>query len=352
MMIRFFFSLIGLVSLSACSSHTPEIQTICLRDDVGNYIIKWETNPPLKGTMKLYVSDTPGKFNKSNPVSYINIEEGITKYVTDDNITRKYFRLFFNDKYVKTVASRPVPMDSVLNFRDLGGYASYKNKKEIRWGKVFRSGKIDALSIRDSIKLNNLEIKTMIDLRSKEELTASPVGYTKANILHIPISNDKLSEIVARIDEGRVRKGDGIVFMQDLYIQYVNKDKEQFAEALAVFEDKDNYPIVISSSLGKDRVGFLTALLLVALDIPEETILNDYLATNDFLDLNRFNARVQGLNSDAQETLTVILSANSTFLDLAFQRIRKEYGSVKEYLINELHFSEKQQNKLKEILLF
>jgi protein-tyrosine phosphatase len=343
--------LAGFVLLSACSLHTPEIQTLCLRDDIGNYIIKWETNPPLEGTMKLYVSDTPGQFDKSDPVSYIDINEGITRYVTDDNITRKYFLLSFNDRYAKMAASRFVPMDSVRNLRDLGGNTSQKNKKEIRWGKVFRSGKIGALSARDSVKLSKLGIKTIIDLRTEEEQAASPAGYTKAGIIHIPVSTG-FPGMFVRMNEGRVRKGDGIVFMEDLYIQYVEACKEQFGKALAVFEDKDNYPIAISSSLGKDRVGFLAALLLAALDIPEETILDDYLTTNDFLDLSLYNARVQGLDSDAQQTLTVILSANPTFLDLAFRKIRKEYGSVKEYLTDELHFSERQQNKLKEILLF
>jgi protein-tyrosine phosphatase len=347
-----YYSLIGFASLSACSLHTPEIQTLCLRDDIGNYIIKWETNPPLEGSMRLYVSDTPGQFSKSDPVGYANISEGVTKYVTNDNITRKYFLLSFNDKYLEMVAARFVSMDSILNFRDIGGYATHGNKKKIRWGKVFRSGKIGTLSARDSIKLNKLGIKTIIDLRPEEEQAASPVGYTNAGIIHIPVSNGKWDGILARIDEGRARKGDGIVFMQDLYIQYVEEEKEQFAKALAVFEEKDNYPVVVSGSLGKDRVGFLMALLLAALDIPEEAILNDYLATNDFLGLNRFNAKVQELDPDAQQALTVVLSANPAFLNPAFQKIKKEYGSAKEYLANELHFSERQQNKLKEILLF
>ncbi|MDR1402706.1 MAG: tyrosine-protein phosphatase [Tannerellaceae bacterium] len=341
----------GLVWLASCSLGAPDIQTLCLRDDIGNYIIKWETNPPLQGTMKLYVSDVPGAFNKSRPVGYSPVGEGITKYVTGDNITRKYFLLCFNDQYVETAASRLVAMDSVQNFRDLGGYVSARSKKEISWGKVFRSGRIGALSPRDSVKLTNLKIKTIIDLRSEEEQAAEPVGYTKAKIIHIPVSTGKLPEILARISKERIRKGDGVVFMQDLYIQYVEENKEQFARALAVFEDTSNYPIAFSCSLGKDPAGFLTALLLAALDIPEEVILNDYLATNDFLDLTRFNARVQRLNSDAQETLTVILTANAMYLDLAFRKIKKDYGSIKEYLINELHLSESRQNKLKEMLL-
>jgi len=351
-MIRILFSLIGFVSLSACSSHAPEIQTFCLRDDIGNYIIKWETSPQLEGTVKLYVSDTPYKFDRSNPATYANIRDGITKYVTEDNITRKYFLLSFNDRYLEKVASRSVAMDSVQNFRDLGGYASEKDRKEIRWGKIFRSGSINSLGDRDIVRLDNLGIKTIIDLRSEEEWMASPIDYAKANIIHIPVTMERHSEIFSRIDEGRIRKGDGVVYMQDMYIQYVEENKEQFAKALSFFEDEDNYPIVFSCSLGKDQVGFLAAMLLAALDIPEETILNDYLASNDYLELSRYASMVQGLNSDAQETLTVLLSANATFLELAFQRIKKEHGSLKEYLAKELHISEKQQNKLKEILLF
>ena len=38
------------------------------------------------------------------------------------------------------------------------------------------------------------------------------------------------------------------------------------------------------------------------------------------------------LNTDAQETITVLLGANETWLDLAFHKIKKEYGSTDKYL--------------------
>lgn len=349
---RFSLLLIGLASLSACNSHSPEIQSACLRDDIGNYIIKWETSPQLDGTLKLYISNTPDKFNKSKPVGYVDIKSGITKYVTDDNITRKYFLLSFNDRYFKTVASRPIGMDSVQNLRDLGGYASTDKGKSIRWGKLFRSGRIGKMSSRDSIRLNGLGIKTIIDLRGDEEAAASPIRNEKAQVVRIPIPIKNLSNILDRITEGRVRKGDGTVFMQDLYLQYVTENKEQFSKALSILEDENNYPIVFACTFGKDRVGFLAAMLMALLDIPRETIYEDYLATNDYFDLQRYSSEVSKLNSDSQETLTVLLTANESFIDLAFRKIEKEYGSIDKYLKNELHISEKQQNKIKEILLF
>jgi protein-tyrosine phosphatase len=230
----------------------------------------------------------------------------------------------------------------------MGGYLSSRGKST-RWGKVYRSGEIGRISGWDTLRLSRLKIKTIIDLRSMDEVM--PIGYSKARIVHIPIESD-ISDIISRIREGKVRKGDGSLFMQDLYLRYVTEYCEEFARALKLFLDEDNYPILFNCTLGKDRTGFLAALLLAALDVPEETILNDYVITNDHINLKRYANLVQGLDTDAQEALTVILSANETFLDLAFRKIKKEYGSVSNYLNEEMQLTDKQKEKLKDILLF
>ena len=113
---RILFLFTSVALLAGCSSgRAPEIRAICLRDDIGNYIIKWETAPHTDGTMKLYVSDTPNSFDMSRPCSYADINDGRVTYITNDNITRKYFLLSFNDKYYRTVGARSVQMDSVQN---------------------------------------------------------------------------------------------------------------------------------------------------------------------------------------------------------------------------------------------
>lgn len=248
---RILFLFTSVALLAGCSSgRAPEIRAICLRDDIGNYIIKWETDPHTDGTMKLYVSDTPNSFDMSRPCSYADINDGRVTYITNDNITRKYFLLSFNDKYYRTVGARSVQMDSVQNLRDIGGYFS-----------------------------------------------------------------------------------------------------EQFGKALKVFLDKDNYPILVNCSMGKDRAGFLTAMLLTALDVPEETIMKDYMASNNHIDLRSLAYMARNLNTDAQETITVLLGANETWLDLAFHKIKKEYGSTDKYLSKGLHLTEKERDTLKDIIL-
>jgi protein-tyrosine phosphatase len=341
---------IGIFSLAGCSSQSPEIYTVCQRDEIGNYIIKWETSPEMDGVMRLYVSDNPD-MRQSVTAGYASIRDGVMTYITNDNISRKYFRLSFDNTYEQTVASRLVLMDSIENLRDMGGYLSSRGKST-RWGKVFRSGEISRMSEWDTVRFNKLKVKTIIDLRTEREAAASPVVYSGgARVVRIPIFPD-MEDIIGRIMEGRVRKGDASLFMQDMYLQYVTGNAREFARAFELFLDEKNYPVLFNCSQGKDRSGFLAALLLAALDIPEDIIFGDYVATNDFIDLRRYAALVRGTDTDAQEAMTVILSANESFIDLAFRKIKKDYGSIAQYLAEEMQLTDKQKEKLKDMLLF
>ena len=242
-------------------------------------------------------------------------------------------------------------MDIVQNLRDIGGYFSEHGNRMTGWGKIFRSGELKALSRNDTIRLDNLKIKTVIDLRGEDEIALAPEKYAGANIISIPIPVKGKEQITRRLEEGRIRKGDGLVYMQDTYISYVTDNSEQFGKALKVFLDKDNYPILVNCSMGKDRAGFLTAMLLTALDVPEETIMKDYMASNNHIDLCSLAYMARNLNTDAQETITVLLGANETWLDLAFHKIKKEYGSTDKYLSKGLHLTEKERDTLKDIIL-
>ena len=347
------FSLFACVTLfMGCSCSNPEIRAICLRDDIGNYILKWETEPQIEGILKMYVSDNPETFNRSLPAGYANIKDGVTTYITNDNMSRKYFLLSFNDKYFKTIGARSVAMDSIQNVREIGGYGTSHNHKTTRWGKVFRSGQLSSLSEWDSIRLNNLHIKTVIDLRGNDELAASPLRYSKANIIHIPIPIKNMDNVTARIQEDRMRKGDGLLFMQDTYLQYVTDYSDQFAKALDVFLEEDNYPILVNCSMGKDRTGYLTAMLLFALGIPEETVVRDYMASNENINIGHLAYMARDLSTNAQETITTLVTVNEGLIDLVLKRIRKDYGSVDKYLSKGLGLTEKKRDTLKDILLY
>jgi len=307
----------------------------------------------MQGTVKIYASDSPEKFSKRDPDVYAEINEGIARYITKNNISRKYFRLTFNDKYHQIVGARFIPMDSVQNLRDLGGYYT-DNHKMVRWGKVYRSGELGRMSTLDSLRLSRLNLKTIIDLRSVEDMDQSPIHFSGPSIVSCPVKVGNLSDIQPFLLEGRIRKGDAMVYMQDVYLKFMSENKESFAKALELFLDKDNYPILFNCSLGKDASGFLAAMLLSSLSVPEETIMQDYMDSNNYIDMTRYAPLARTLDQNSQEAITVLLSVNESFLNPVLQKIKrdKEYGSMDQFLAKELDLSERERDKLKDMLLY
>lgn len=343
----------GMTTLISCAtSNVQEIKTLCVRDDIGNYIIKWETFPSIEGSVRIYASNVPDYFEETSPVGIIDIRDEVTTYITIDNTTRKYFLLSFNNQYKNIVGSRAVSADNIQNLRDMGGYVN-NEEKTLKWGHIFRSGELDNMSMVDHIRLDNLAINTVVDLRSPHEYIDPEDIYAHLRTIHIPIDDgiDK-PEVMERIKQGRMKKGDAILFMQDAYLHFVDKNSEQFAKALDLFLDKNNYPILFHDTLGKDRTGFLAALILIALGVPEETIMKDYLYSNDYINYAALAPEASKLDYDGQETVTTLLSANELFLGVVLKKIKKEYGSLEKYLEQKLNFTIKKQEKLKEIMLY
>lgn len=152
--------------------------------------------------------------------------------------------------------------------------------------------------------------------------------------------------------EGRMRKGDAILFLQDMYLQFVEGNSSQYASVMEQLLKKENYPVLITCSLGKDRSGYVSALILASLGASESTILKDYTSSNDCMDITKIAKMANGLNSDAQETFTALLNADEAYMDLALKKIRKDYGSMDKYLEKEIGMDEKKREKLKEIMLY
>ena len=335
----------------SCTSHAPQIEALCLRDAIGNYVLKWETNPEIEGTVRISVSDDSERFEDKPVALTANIRDGVATYITNDNVTRKYFRLVFNEKYTRIVSARSSTMDNIQNFRDMGGYAT-GDGKIVKWGKVFRSGQLDALSREDSIRINELGIRTIIDLRTEREAALHPTRYTNARIVRIPIAVGETTDVIQRVVDGKMRKGDAQIFMEDEYLQFVTDNSDAFAQALQVFLDADNYPILFTCSYGKDRSGFLGAMLLTALKATRETILTDYLTSNQYISADHLMEMASYLSTEAQESITVFLTADEHLMDLAFRKIEKEYGSTEKYLSQGLRFDDNAQKRLRKILLY
>ncbi|MDR2498335.1 MAG: tyrosine-protein phosphatase [Tannerellaceae bacterium] len=338
----------AITSLAACFSMQPEINTACQQDSVGNYLIKWETYPKLKGKVQVYASDDPDLANASS-MGYTPIKDGVTKYITTNQTTRKYFRLVFNKTHQAIVAARIINMDSTSHIRDIGGYLT-REKKNVRWGKVFRMGTYGKMSAWDSMRIRNLQIKTIIDLRMDSEALANPISYPDIQVIALPVTTTT-EYVTKQALNGRFRTGDASLYLQDMFLQFTEQIKP-FANAMTVLADQRNYPIIIIDPNGKDAAGYLSALLLATLNVSDRYIVRDYLSGTEAVNFKRYAHLVVNSDNDIQETLTTILSTKDIYINLALNKIKSENETYANYLREKLNISDKQQEKIRQIMLY
>ena len=97
-----------------------------------------------------------------------------------------------------------------------------------------------------------------------------------------------------------------------------------------LLQDEQEVPLLFHCSAGKDRTGMGAALILYALGVDEATIMQDYLASNIYLD-NKYAKELER-NPEPKSVLTV----KREFLQAGIDRIKQDHGSVENFLKNVL----------------
>jgi protein-tyrosine phosphatase len=92
-------------------------------------------------------------------------------------------------------------------------------------------------------------------------------------------------------------------------------------------------PALIHCSAGKDRTGFGAALILSLLGVPRDTIMDDYLLTNEYTDPGaamRWYANYLGVDFDLSAA-EPMFGVQADFLQFAFDSIEREFGGLERY---------------------
>lgn len=340
-----------LLALSACATHSADIDVACEIDPQNNYLLKWETTPRIEGEVHIYQSTDPERFDtEKTPIKVASIQTGYTLIPDSIPSQRSYFLLRFNGHDDHIVGARAERLKYIENFRDLGGYTS-KNGKQLRWGKIFRSGEFNTLTASSINRLKNMGIKTLIDFRDSEDVIKPSPELGLDNVINLPGALHYRQNLLPRLQKEELRRGDANLFMQDLYVAMVSGSKRAFKSMFNQLLVEDNYPIVLSCVNGKDYTGFAVSLLLSALDMPEEVIMNDYLLSNRYFDKRRTAFDPKDCCDGTQEALSLIQTADSRFLSYARDYIRQQYGSINNYLEEELGVTPEKRKQLKQYLL-
>ena len=254
---------------------------------------------------------------------------------------------------------RNLPFDGAHNFRDLGGYTS-ADGKTLRWGMLYRSDKLSDLSETDEQYLERLGIRRIVDFRSELERSEEPNRIAPDS--SIAIVNKPIAIEAAAIEQvkDRIVASDATAAeMGQLLISANRQMVEDFTpvyrEYMQELLQADNYPTVFHCTAGKDRTGLAAALVLSAVGVPRETVMQDYLATNlytaEYIDRMVMLIKAGSLFRANDEAIRALFAVDERYLNEAFAAIDEHYGSLDNYLSSGLGLGEAERSRLRELLL-
>jgi len=277
------------------------------------------------------------------------------------------------------VAPRPFPMSFASNFRDYGGQLTIDGRQVV-WGKLFRTGHMGEMSDADKQALQQLNIQAICDFRRAEEMARHPSQLPMGLVpTAISISPGSATDLFSAINNEYVNDDyidEAIIdnFMQDINRDLVISHQSSYRKMFDTLIEHANSGSIIHCSAGKDRTGFGGLLMLAALGVDAESIMEDYLRTNEYVDIanevERWAVSYYSQSHNAQDDSTddghdgkvkspfnrkaiaIILRVKESYLQAAMDTIDSRYGGVDRYLRDEIGLTEGELDLLRGCYLY
>jgi protein-tyrosine phosphatase len=254
-------------------------------------------------------------------------------------------------------------MPTVPNLRDVGGYKTSDGKTVAR-GIAYRSDTFNPMSAEEITSLELLSLKNDYDLRTNAEVKAMPdelppdVKYHQLNVL-ADSKGAAAAELEALLHQPKKANkvlGDGKIeamFMQ-VYRAFITlpSAKQSYSKLFRDLANPHMAPGVFHCTTGKDRTGWAAAALLTLLGVPKETVMADYMRTNDYT-LPQFQHAIDAFVAGGGERsiALAVLGVKPEYLEASLDEMRKQYGSVEKYFSEGLGIDSAQQEALRDRFL-
>lgn len=224
------------------------------------------------------------------------------------------------------------------NFRVVGGQRTTDGRRVLS-GLVYRSEALLSPAGNDAAILVDLGIRLVCDLRSGQERDRAPNTWWQGQAVeHLHL--DLLSSLEpGAIPWPRLRQTPTAQGAHEAMIAlYAALPVAAVAPVSPLLRRlaKGELPVLIHCTAGKDRTGFVIALLLALLGVPRGEILADYLQstgrwTSTVLAATR--AMVRTYAGDLPDpAVEALMSVDEAYLDASFVTIDDRFGGIESYL--------------------
>jgi protein-tyrosine phosphatase len=239
------------------------------------------------------------------------------------------------------------------NFRDIGGYQTADGHR-VKWGVMYRSGSLGSLKPAGQAELARLHVATEIDLRTTEERSRDTFDIKRA-IGPGYWARDygmSLGNTARAMPDPSTMTVDSVrAMMVHAYQTLPREQAPAYRELFARLQTASS-PLVLNCTAGKDRTGIGTALVLTALGVPYETVKQDFLLSNGAPGMESLQANLSSpLAKLPPEVAAPLVGVDGSYLDTAFAQMKADYGSVENYMKQELGVGPEQIAMLKARML-
>jgi protein-tyrosine phosphatase len=231
--------------------------------------------------------------------------------------------------------ARTLVWDGCVNVRDLGGIPT-EDGGATRSGSVIRSDNIGGLTPDGWRALARHGVVRIVDLRWPEERAEDPPRDVNAavEVVHVAVlgpSYAESAEFFRQLDAHVDSVEDAADHYAYSYVEFLERNRERFAEALAAVADADG-PVVIHCMGGKDRTGLVAALLLRLAGVSRADIGHDYSLSAANL-AGTLDAWLATAPDDAERQRRLKLSTTpASAMSRVIEEIEERHGSVAGYL--------------------
>ena len=266
-------------------------------------------------------------------------------------------------------SQRAIAFDGIENARDMGLLVMHDGQT-VRTGMLLRSGNLSKATDGDvAVLKGTYRLTDVFDFRFEAEANAAPdriidgVSYTHLSTLPNAFIQGFSS---SRADTTKMDTRD----MAAVLMKYASDPK---AQAMA----RQLYPAIVTDTMaqhyygeflrgvlraeggvlwhcsqGKDRAGWASAFLLAALGSSRETVVEDFDLSNQSYApaieaMLSMSPKLGGLSSEAETFIRAMVGVSRENFETTLDLIDQRYGSLSQYIENQLGFSKDEQQQLR-----
>lgn len=228
------------------------------------------------------------------------------------------------------VFDRSLHLAGAPNARDIGGYRTVDGRV-VRTAMVYRTDQLNNLTPADLAELSRRQVREIDDLRTVYERALAPdrIPTGVHDNWYDVVGETPLPELVPSLAGGPE--------MYRAFITAPGANRSVAAVLRDVIENgRSGGAVLFHCTAGKDRTGWVAAVLLTLLGVDRDTVTEDYLLSNHYR---------------GAQPGDLLGGVDKSWLDAAFEQTTKSYGGFDRYVSDGLGLSAADIAALRELML-